>query len=77
MLFQASGVSPLKVELRARFAAGAVAARLLGRADMPHWKHKIGSPFLSRRRCGSRSSNWPWRLEMLLVLEGLEWKIDK
>lgn len=41
----------------ARFAAGAAAATPGGRADVPHLKHKTGSPFLSFNRYGSRSSN--------------------
>lgn len=52
MLFHVSLTVVLEMveDLRARFAAGAAAASPLGKADVPHRKHKTGKPFLSLSR---------------------------
>jgi hypothetical protein len=57
MSLKASGVTAFEVLLRGRFDAGTVEAKPVGSADIPHWKHSTGAPFLSFRRWGSLSSN--------------------
>ena len=58
-----SSEPPLADDLLVLLVAGAVAARPLGRAETPHWKHSTGTPFLSLRRCASLSSGIPRRLK--------------
>jgi len=50
MFFGISAFAVRVEDRRARLAAGAAAASPGGNAEVPHLKHKTGSPFLSRKR---------------------------